>query len=410
MPKGAWAAVALLWPVGASAYLTRTMLTTMRGSVIHDIPMSEAQFGLLTSVFLWFYASVGPLGGFAGDRFSRRSVILASLFVWSSITVLTAFAHTFPEFLVLRALLGLGQACYVPAGVALITDFHRGPTRAFATGLNLTGMICGSIIGSSCGWLADWYSWQFAYLMIGVPSLALVLLNYAFLRDAPREGAAADPRAPAGRSVPEVRFSAALRSLSRPGPFYLLVASMAVQGAVSWIIIAWMPTVMREQFKLGQGAAGVSALGLLYILQMVGLVFGGIWSDRWARSNRRARILLPALAIMLAAPVFWLTGWSHLMFFTVASLCTYGLVMGIMGSNQMAIVCLVVDARYRATAIGVLNGGTAIAGGLAIYGVGAMRDVGIGVGSILAFAGMGVFLCGFLLWLTAFGLPPESDA
>jgi MFS family permease len=207
-----------------------------------------------------------------------------------------------------------------------------------------------------------------------------------------------------------VSFLAAVRSLARPGPFYLLIASMAIQGAVSWIIIAWMPTVMREKFKLGQGAAGISALGLLYILQTTGLVLGGIWSDRWSQSNPRARILLPAYAIMLAAPVLWLTGWSHLMVFTLVSLCAYGLVMGFMGSNLMAIVCLVVDARYRATAMGVMNGGTAIAGGLAIYGVGALRDAGVGVGSILAFAGLGVFLCGFLLWLVIFGLPAEDDA
>jgi hypothetical protein len=84
-------------------------------------------------------------------------------------------------------------------------------------------------------------------------------------------------------------------------------------------------------------------------------------------------------------------------------LAAYGLAMGFMGSNQMAIVCLVVDARYRATAMGVLNAGTAIAGGLAIYGVGALRDAGVEVGSILAFAGVGVFACGGMLWLVSRG-------
>jgi MFS family permease len=404
--------VALLWFVGGSAYLTRTMLTTMRGSVLHDIPMTEAQFGLLTSVFLWFYASVGPLGGFIGDRFSRRWVILVSLLAWSAITILTAYARTFPQFLVLRALLGLGQACYIPTGVALITDFHRGPTRAFATGLNLTGMICGSIVGSSCGWIADRYGWHAAYLAAGLGSLGLVALNYFFLRDAPREHTltrAAEPKE-AGATGQEVRFLAAVRSLARPGPFYLLIASMAVQGAVSWIIIAWMPTVMGERFKLGQGAAGTTALGMLYVFQASGLLLGGIWSDRWALSNPRARILLPAFAIMLAAPIFWLTGWSHLIVFTLASLGAYGLSMGFMGANQMAIVCLVVDARYRATAVGVMNAGTAIAGGLAIYGLGALRDAGIGTNSILMVAGLGVFLCGFLLWLIRFALPREDHA
>jgi len=217
-----------------------------------------------------------------------------------------------------------------------------------------------------------------------------------------------------GPARPEValhlNFSDAVKSLAQPGPFYLLIASMAVQGAISWIIIAWMPTVMREQYHLGQGAAGVSALGFLYVFQTSGLLLGGVWSDRWTRSNPRARILLPAYAIMLAAPIFLLTGWSHLMSVTLASLCAYGLSMGIMGANQMAVVCLVVDPRYRATAMGVLNAGTAIMGGLAIYGVGAMRDAGMGVSLVLVFAGLGVFLCGFLLWLISRARTPLTES
>ena len=298
----------------------------------------------------------------------------------------------------------------------MITDYHRGPTRALATGINLTGMVCGSIVGSSCGWLADRYSWNFAYLAIGLPSVALALVAYFFLRDAPRERAtslAAELEDVIGGSaeIPVVRFAAAVRSLARPGPLYYMIGCMAVQGAVSWIIIGWMPTVMREQYHLGQGAAGVSALGILYVSQTTGLLLGGAWSDRWSRTNARARILLPAFAIMLAAPIFWLTGWSHLIFFTLASLSAYGLSMGFLGCNQMAIVCLVVDPRYRATAMGVLNGGTAIVGGLAVYGVGALRDAGVSVGSILAFAGVGVLLCGVLLWLVHLTLrDPEGRA
>ncbi len=396
-PVGAWSAVTLLWFVGGSAYLTRTMLTTMRASILRDIPMSDAQFGLLTSTFLWFYAAVGPLGGYIGDRFRRRAVILVSLALWSAITVLTAFAKSFWVLLPLRALLGLAQACYVPTGVALVTDFHRGPTRAFATGINLTGMVCGSIIGSSCGWLADRYNWHAAFLIIGLPSLAYTGLVYFFLKDPPRERAsAAGPVAP--ELVPGVSFRDALHRLSRPGPFYWLVASMAIQGAISWIIIGWMPTVMRERFHLNQGTAGLSALGFLYVAQITGLLAGGRWSDRWTRSNPLARILLPAFSIMLISPLFLLTGWIDSIWLTLLSLAAYGLAMGFMGANQMAIVCLVVDARYRATAMGILNAGTAIAGGLAIYGVGALRDAGVGVRLILAFAGVGVFLCGLSLW------------
>jgi hypothetical protein len=109
--------------------------------------------------------------------------------------------------------------------------------------------------------------------------------------------------------------------------------------------------------------------------------------------------MMPAVAILLSAPVFLLTGWFPHISVTMLSLSMYGLAMGFLGANTMPIICLVVDLRYRATAMGVLNCCTAITGSLAIYGVGALRDAQVGAGLILTFAAFGVFLCGALLWM-----------
>ena len=395
-PVAAWTAVALLWLAGGSNYLTRTTLTTMRGSIIHEIPMSDAQFGLLTSAFLWCYAAVGPFGGFLADRYSRRLVVIWSIVAWSSVTLITTQVRTFESFIALRALLGVSQAFYIPAAVALIVDFHLGPTRALASGIHLTGMIFGSMIGGLGGWLAELHGWRYAYTLIGLPNLALAVLLYGLLRDPPREGLRSD--APANRA-PAIGLGEALRSLGRPGPFYYLIACQAVQGAVSWIIIGWVPTLMREQFKLGQGAAGFSTLGFLYGSQTIGLLIGGFWSDRWSLTNPRARIIIPSVAVLLTAPVFWLTGCFPYMFFSLLSLSLWGLAMGFFGANTMPIICLVVDVRYRATAVGLVNACTAIFGGFALYGVGALRDAKININLILTLTGLGVFLCGFFLWL-----------
>jgi predicted MFS family arabinose efflux permease len=390
LAAAAWIAVAMLWLAGGSNYLTRTMLTTMRGSILEEIPMSDAQFGLLTSGFLWVYAIASPFGGFVADRFSRRLVVIVSLFAWAAITWLTAFVKTFEQFLAMRILLGLSQACYIPAAVALIVDYHRGPTRSLATGLHATGLIAGSAIGGLGGWLAAESGWSHAYLAIGLPNLALGVLLCFTLRDPPREGS--------GGATEPVRLGGALRSLGRPGAFYAMMACVGVQGAVSWTIIGWMPTQMREQFNLGQGAAGFSALMFLYSAQFVGLLAGGYWTDRMSLVNPRARIFIPAAVIVCAAPAFWLTGWSPSFGFTLASLSLWGVAMGFLGANMMPITCLMVDPRYRATAMGVLNLCAAVSGGLAVYGVGALRDAHIGFGPILITAGFGAVLCGLSLW------------
>ena len=81
--RNAWLVVGLLFIVGALNYLDRTMIATMRSSIVESVPMSDAQFGLLTSVFLWVYGILSPLAGFLADRFSRSKVIIGSLFIWS---------------------------------------------------------------------------------------------------------------------------------------------------------------------------------------------------------------------------------------------------------------------------------------------------------------------------------------
>ncbi|MSU47216.1 MAG: MFS transporter [Lacunisphaera sp.] len=399
--SAAWIAVAVLWLAGGSNYLTRTMLTTMRGSILEEIPMSDAQFGLLTSGFLWVYAFASPVAGFFADRFSRRRVIIISVFAWSAITLLTAYVKTFEQFFALRTLLGLSQACYIPAAVALIIDYHRGSTRALAAGIHVTGTVAGSTLGAAGGWLAAEQGWSQAYEIIALPNLALGVVLCFFLRDPSREGVA-EPAV--GGGLPGIRLGEALLSLARPGPFYAMMAFSLVQGAVSWMIIGWMPTQMREQFAMGQGAAGFSALGFLYFMQIVGLLAGGYWSDRLSLVNPRARIILPALAIMCAAPVFFLTGWFPMLAFTLLSLSLWGLAVGIAGANLMPIICLTVDTRYRATAMGVSNLCAAVSGGLAVYGAGALRDAKIGVNFILTFAGFGAVLCALSLWLVNVGL------
>ena len=78
----------------ARHYLDRLMITTMRDPIRADVHVTDAQFGLFTSVFLWVYAAASPFGGFVADRVGRRGIILASLLVWSIATCLSGFAHS----------------------------------------------------------------------------------------------------------------------------------------------------------------------------------------------------------------------------------------------------------------------------------------------------------------------------
>ena len=405
LPAGAWMTVALLWVAGCLNYLDRTMITTMHGSIVTAFGLTEAQFGLLTSGFLIVYAAVSPLGGFLADRFGRRRIILWSIFGWSTTTLLTAYATSFSGLLVLRALLGLSEACYLPAAMGLITDYHRGPTRSFATGLQMTGLVLGSTIGGLGGWLAEHHDWSFAYKVIGLPNVLYSLLLIFLLREAPAQASGAGAQVD---SAPRVKFGDALLSLALNRSYVLVICCWCLQGAVSWVIIGWMPTQMHEQFHLSQGAAGFSALGYVYAMQFAGLITGGLWSDRWSLTYERSRLIIPVIGLALAAPVFWLAGHSALISFTIFGLLSWGLAAGFLGANMMPIICMVAKTEYRATGLGVMNCFTAIFGALSIYGVGLLRDSRVDVSQMLAFAAVGVILCAAFLLLVRPAAPAPT--
>ena len=113
-----WLLVAMLWVVAFLNYFDRILITSMRDPLVADFSMNDAQFGLLTSVFLWSYGLLSPLGGFLADKYSRKKMIVFSALIWSAVTLWTGFATTFGEMLVTRTVMGISEACYIPAALA----------------------------------------------------------------------------------------------------------------------------------------------------------------------------------------------------------------------------------------------------------------------------------------------------
>jgi MFS family permease len=155
--RGAWLAVVLLWPVAVLNYLDRQIFSTMKASIMGSVPdiMNDARFGELMAVFLFVYGIFSPIGGYIADRFDRRRVIIASLAVWSTVTWLTGHAQSYEQLWWARALMGISEACYIPAGLALIADFHHDGTRSRAVGIHQSGIYAGIILGGAGGYIAD---------------------------------------------------------------------------------------------------------------------------------------------------------------------------------------------------------------------------------------------------------------
>jgi len=406
LPARAWLMVALLWVVGLLNYLDRVMITTMRSSLKEAIPMTEAQFGLLTTAFLLVYGILSPFAGFLADRFSRSRVIIGSLFAWSVITWLTAHTKTYEQLLATRFLMGVSEACYIPAALALVTDYHRGTTRSRATGLLLGGVFVGSALGGLGGWLAERRGWEYPFYLFGIVGIVYCVLLVFLLRDAPH---AKPEREVAPRETfQSVQFTKALTSLFGSGTFIVLLFYWGLLGLVGWMVVGWMPTYLQEHFQLRQGVAGLTATVYFNSAALVGLMVGGAWADRWTVTNRNACILVAAIGLALAAPSILFVAKTNLLPLAVIGLILYGVARTFADTEMMPILCLSADARYRATGFGLLNLFSCFVGGGTLYLGGVLRDAHVNVNKLFQSGALGVLICAALLLWVKSRTRPES--
>jgi len=398
LPNRAWLTVGLLWFIGLLNYLDRVMITTMRGSIVAEIPMTEAQFGLLTAAFLWTYGLLSPFAGFLADRYSRSRVILISLFSWSLVTWLTAHATTYWELLATRMLMGVTEAAYIPAALALITDYHRGHTRSRAEGIHMSGIMVGAGLGGVGGWIAERHGWEHSFTIFGLVGLAYTLVVAFLLKDAPRERSI-NVASGVTDELPKIGLRSAFVSLFSKNSFILALFYWGLLGMGGWAVVGWMPTYMNENFNLAQGVAGLTATGYLQTALLVGVIVGGAWADRWFRTNPYGRFYVPFIGLCCAAPGIFLAGYTNLLPLAILGLVVYGFARAFADCNMMPILCQVTDPRYRATGYGVLNLCGTIVGGFTIYAGGALRDAKIDVSLIFGFASVSMVACAALLLL-----------
>lgn len=386
----AWRVVALLWPVALLNYLDRQMLAAMKYSVMADIPdiATEANWGLMLGQFKWVYAGLSPVGGYLADRFSRRLTIGGSLFVWSAVTWWTGHVTTYHALLWTRSLMGISEAFYIPAALALIADYHPGPTRSRAVGLHQMAIYCGVIVGGFGGYVADAPSlgWRSAFDACGLFGMAYAVPLVALLRDPPRPALTTTRPAPA-RAVIDL--------FSNPS-FVLLVLYFTLPALAGWVVRDWLPAVLAKQFDVSQGMAGVSATLYWQVAAIVGAIVGGWLADRWTRRTARGRIYVSAIGTGLIVPAIVGVGGANSLAAAVAFLVVFGLGWGFFDCNNMPILCQVVRPELRATGYGVMNLVSISCGGFADWGFGHLRDeqvpLGVIFGTFAAAAALSVVL------------------
>ncbi len=381
LTRTAWLIVALLFPVALLNYLDRQMIASMKTSVMRDLTSigSDTNWGYMLGLFKWVYAGLSPLGGYIADRFSRKHVVIGSLAVWSLVTLATGHVTNYSQLLAARSLMGISEAFYFPAALALISDFHAGSTRSRAVGIHQIGIYLGVITGGFSGYVAqsDALGWRFAFNACGLAGVAYALPLLLLLRNAPRASGEADgPRISPGKAFGELLGN---------GAFLLLVLYFTLPAIAGWVVRDWMPAILQKQFNITQGIAGVSATLYVNIAAMGGAMFGGWLADRWMRIHDRGRIYVSALGMAMIIPALFGIGHAGALLVAIGFLLLFGLGWGFFDCNNMPILCQLTRPGLRATGYGIMNFVSISIGGLADWHFGALRDRNVPLGDVFGF-------------------------
>ena len=375
-----WVVVGLLWVVALLNYMDRQMLSTMKEAMSHSIPELEKAetFGNLMAAFMWIYGLMSPFAGAIADRMNRKWLIVASLFVWSSVTLLMGFTHDFSSLYILRMVMGLSEAMYIPAALALIADFHTGKSRSLAIGVHMTGLYVGQALGGFGAMLSHHLSWESTFIYFGLfgALYALVLATFLHETDAQLEriknGAKTNESQSNGLNNVVQSFGKILSSV----PFWGMLIFFTATSLPGWATKNWLPTLFEQNLHLNMQVAGPISTATIALSSFIGVFAGGAISDRWVKTNVKGRVYTSAMGLGMMAPALAFLGFGSSYWSVIGGGFLFGFGLGFFDTNNMPILCQFFSSRYRSTAYGVMNMSGVIAGGYITKMLGKSTDAG----------------------------------
>ena len=399
-----WVLVALLWFVALLNYMDRQMLSTMQEAMKVDISeLNQAEaFGALMAVFLWIYGIVSPFAGIIADRMSRKWLVVGSIFVWSAVTFLMGYAHNFTQLYWLRAFMGISEALYIPSALSLIADWHEGKSRSLAIGIHMTGLYVGQAIGGFGATLAAMLSWNAAFHWFGVIGIIYSIVLLLLLKENPKH---AQKQATTTGEKPSRNPFRGLSVVFSTWAFWIILFYFAVPSLPGWATKNWLPTLFADNLNIPMASAGPISTITIAVSSFVGVILGGILSDRWVQRNIRGRVYTSAIGLGLTVPALILLGFGHSLIAVVGAGLCFGVGYGIFDANNMPILCQFISSKYRSTAYGRMNMTGVCAGAAVTQVLGKWTDGGnLGLGFALLGA---VVVLALILQLSC--LRPTTD-
>lgn len=373
-----WLVVGLLWVVALLNYLDRQMLSTMKSAMMVDIVELEtaANFGRLMAVFLWIYGLMSPVAGMIADRINRKWLIVGSLFVWSFVTLMMGYCTNYNQIYILRAIMGVSEALYIPAGLALIADYHSDKTRSLAIGIHMTGLYVGQALGGFGATIASAYSWETTFHAFGIVGIVYSIVLILFLREKKEHNVQPQLLTEHPKENPVKGAFKGLGVVLTNISFWIILFYFATPSLPGWATKNWLPTLFAENLSIDMTQAGPLSTITIALSSFIGVIFGGILSDKWVQKNVRGRVYTGAIGLALTIPALLFLGFGHSFVTIIGGGLCFGIGYGMFDANNMPILCQFISPRYRATAYGIMNMTGVFAGAAITNVLGKSTDAG----------------------------------
>ena len=384
-----WIVVILLLLVWMLNYLDRQVIFSIFPLLQGELHISAFELGLLGTAFLWVYAACSPWAGHLADRFGKKRLICGSLLVWSAITALSGRANSFNQLITLRGMMGVSEACYLPAGLALIAAYHGPRTRSRAISLHYSGTYIGTVLGGVLGgWIGTHYGWRSVFALFGVIGFAYG----AFLLFALREKEAVEN----DELQSATTLSKAAANIFATKGYKKILIVFAIASICDWAIYTWMPLYLFEAFHFSLAKAGFTATFYIKAGGFVGLLVGGVVADAWAARSSQGRAWTQSLGLLCAAPCLVFSGVTHTALLLYVAMAIFGLGKGMYDGNTMPLLCEGIPTHLRATAFGFLNFAGTLSGGIIAAAAGALKST-LGLGGTFGVCGLFLFFASLLM-------------
>jgi MFS family permease len=243
----------------------------------------------------------------------------------------------------------LGEACYFPASMALLSAYHGPETRSRAISWHQSSIYVGTILGGSvAGFLAEHYGWQSSFYLFGSAGILLGFVLVWLLKDPP-------PTAAPDAAPPDFKLRTIAHDLfGKPMPVILMIVFIGA-NFVTVVFLTWLPYYLNQHFHMSLGRSGWNATAYLQAASVTGVLIGGVVGDALARKYRGGRMLVQASGLLISTPFLALSGWSGTVPLLLFSVTGLGLFRGFYDANLSAALHDVVPPERRATSVGVLN-------------------------------------------------------